>query len=95
MKMVERQFNARRMLLCKSDVEHLATMPRVSTDGVTGTVECEECGAAMVVVDILTVDRNPTWASLSYDRGAPLYTTAKLHPIAMLSTLAQDVEKAT
>jgi len=53
-------------LLCNGDEPHYAPMPRVHTDGPTGDVRCGECGEAMSVVDIITVDREASWASLSY-----------------------------
>jgi hypothetical protein len=53
-------------LLCDGPEPHYADLPRVSTDGPTGAVECGECGAAMSVVDIITVERKASWSGLSY-----------------------------
>lgn len=85
----ETQWNAARMLLCTGDtvdVHHAAPLPNVrSADGVTGDLRCEECGSPMILVDVLTIDRAPTLSLIAYDRTAPLYTTAKLHPLAFIA----------
>lgn len=91
----EMQYPAVRMLLCTGDIQHTAPMPRVRSEGITSTdLRCEECGAAMVLIDVITVDRAPTLSSLAYDRGAPLYTTAKLHPPVLLSAASGGVGEA-
>jgi hypothetical protein len=85
MMLSERQYPAVRALICTGDIGHVANMPRIHADGVTGDVRCEECGEPMHLVDIITVDRQPTWSQLQYNRGGRLYTDAKLHPLALLA----------
>lgn len=53
-------------LLCDGDEPHYAPMPRVHSDGPTGAVHCGECGQAMSVVDIITVEEAADWSSLGY-----------------------------
>lgn len=80
------------MLLCSGErdgVMHAATLPRVDGDGgVTSTdLRCVECNSPMALVDVLTVDPRPTLDSITgrYNRTGPLYTTAKLNALALLS----------
>lgn len=87
----ERQWNATRMLLCDGDrsgVQHAAPMPQIRAEGVSSSdIRCEECGSPMMIVDVLTIDRNPNLLSLVLDPGPPLYTTAKLNALALISAV--------
>lgn len=90
----EQQWNATRMLLCTGDndgIQHAAMMPRIRSEGgvTSSDLRCEWCGSPMVLVDVLVIDRAPTLLTLDTDRGAPLYTTAKLHPVAVIGALAR------
>lgn len=61
--------NATPMLLCVGDVPHVASFPEVrGGEGATGPVVCTECGAGMILVDVITVDRDVSWSSISFDR---------------------------
>ncbi len=63
------RYNAMRLLYCDGPTPHICGVPRISSDyGATGPVECAECGAGMSLVDVITVERHPTWGSLSFPR---------------------------
>jgi hypothetical protein len=96
----ERQWHPTRMLMCdggRDGVIHAAALPKVDSDGgVTSTdLVCAECGGRMALVDVLTVDAQPSLSSISDARTPPLYTTAKLNPVAMIAAMNASSEASS
>lgn len=90
----EQQWNPIRMLLCRGDEPHISDLPKVgSVEGATGEIRCVLCGEAMSLVDVLVIERDARLEDLAFRSRPPLYTTAKLNPLAVLGAIAREASK--